>query len=936
MGIETFAVIDRAESGPSARSRACLRSTASGVVIALAAGVAGTTLLAPAATAADYPVANSTEMQSAVTAAGTDAGFVTFSLLNDIVVDNVLLTPALTPQVLTIDTTGGYTLTLNGAGTVWNAGSYTDFAIDGATDGGLTLSSGARLKIDDNPNNSQPYGFLDLRTGNLKVTGAGTSLTSNYLSVGRGGNGTVEITDGAHVISGSATLGEDPGSTTATSISVLVDGPGTLWEADYFAAGVSGGNADLTLSGGAMIDSNNAAIGRNGSASMLVTGAGTSFVVAGDLHVGERSFWLSDPGLGDGALTISDGGLVSASSVRLGWTGTNTPDAGVTGALVVDTGGTLETGELAPGLGTGTATFNNGTLRATGNDVSLIHGFAYGDLVLEGSGMFLDSNGFDVVAESAMSGAGALTKEGAGKLTLTGHNTYGGVTHVTSGTLAAGDENVFSANSAHRVAMGTLLDLQGFDQTVASLDNAGTVRLGGAPGTVLTVTGNYAGSAGVILVNTALGDDNSVTDRVVIGGNTSGTGSIKVTNIGGTGAQTNQGIRIIDVADGSTSAAAFTLIGDYSFEGEQAVVGGAYAYRLYQNSPAGPDDGDWYLRSTLIPTGPDPLYQAGVPLYETYPQLLAAFNRLGTLQQRVGNRSWSGNDGTVGVIDLGRRQVEAGGAWARIEGAYAHDGLDTTSGGTTYDSSLWRLQAGMDGLVQHSDEDALVAGAYVDYGVISADVASVFGSGSISTTGFGVGGTLTWYDADGLYVDGVAQLRWFDSSLHSTTADLDLVDGNGGLGLALSVEAGRQVALDGNWSITPQAQLIYSAVGFDDFTDAFGAALRLNDGGGLTGRLGVTLDYDDSSEGDNGLERTHWYGIANLYYELDNSTEIEVSGTALKAGADQLSGELGVGGSYDWDDDKYSLYGEASVRTRLDDLGASYGLNGNLGMRIRW
>ena len=105
----------------------------------------------------------------------------------------------------------------------------------------------------------------------------------------------------------------------------------------------------------------------------------------------------------------------------------------------------------------------------------------------------------------------------------------------------------------------------------------------------------------------------------------------------------------------------------------------------------------------------------------------------------------------------------------------------------------------------------------------------------------------------------------------------------------------------------------------------------------MTGRLGLSADYESEWQDKAGqTSRSHVYGIANLYYELDNSTEIEVSGTALKAGADQLSGELGVGGSYDWDDDKYSLYGEASVRTRLDDLGASYGLNGNLGMRIRW
>ena len=281
-------------------------------------------------------------------------------------------------------------------------------------------------------------------------------------------------------------------------------------------------------------------------------------------------------------------------------------------------------------------------------------------------------------------------------------------------------------------------------------------------------------------------------------GFTTGTGSIRVTNVGGTGAQRVEGIRIIDVA--GTSSASFALLGDYVFEGDQAVVGGAYAYRLYQGSTSSPNDGDWYLRSTLLPDGPDPLYQAGVPLYESYPQVLAMLNQLGTLQQRVGNRSWGGSDSTAGIIDLGDRQVEAGGMWARIEGTYAHEELDTTSGGTDYDASLWRLQAGLDGVVQQGERGALIGGAYLSYGTVGADVSSLFGNGDITTSGFGIGGTLTWYDASGFYLDGVAQLQWFDSTLRSSTAGLDLVAGNDGFGYALSLEAGSQINLGDGWS----------------------------------------------------------------------------------------------------------------------------------------
>ena len=44
-----------------------------------------------------------------------------------------------------------------------------------------------------------------------------------------------------------------------------------------------------------------------------------------------------------------------------------------------------------------------------------------------------------------------------------------------------------------------------------------------------------------------------------------------------------------------------------------------------------------------------------------------------------------------------------------------------------------------------------------------------YGDGSIDTTGYGLGGTLTWYGNDGFYVDAQAKVTWFDSDLPSDT-----------------------------------------------------------------------------------------------------------------------------------------------------------------------
>lgn len=107
------------------------------------------------------------------------------------------------------------------------------------------------------------------------------------------------------------------------------------------------------------------------------------------------------------------------------------------------------------------------------------------------------------------------------------------------------------------------LDLSGYNQTVASLSNAGLVTLGGKPGTVLAASGDYTGSNGVIALNTVLGSNSSLTDQMKVGGNTQGATMLKVTNIGGLGAPTVNGIKVIDVAGASNGT--FGLAGDYVF-----------------------------------------------------------------------------------------------------------------------------------------------------------------------------------------------------------------------------------------------------------------------------------------------------------------------------------------------------------------------------------
>ena len=260
-----------------------------------------------------------------------------------------------------------------------------------------------------------------------------------------------------------------------------------------------------------------------------------------------------------------------------------------------------------------------------------------------------------------------------------------------------------------------------------------------------------------------------------------------------------------------------------------------------------------------------------------------------------------------------------------------------STSGTEYDADLWQLQAGIDGVLHENDDgDRLIGGITANYGQASTDIFSAVGDGDIDTKAYGIGATATWYQQNGFYIDAQAQATWFDSDLASDTLGA-LADGNDGFGYALSVETGKRIAVKENWTVTPQAQLVYADVDIDDFTGPSGEAVSLSDGDSLLGRLGLAIDREASWNGDGGrLSRSHVYGIGNLRYEFYHGTVMTVSGTDLFNENDGLWGELGLGGSLNWHDDKYSIYGEGSVMTSLADFGDSYALKGTAGFRVKW
>ncbi|WP_374901172.1 autotransporter outer membrane beta-barrel domain-containing protein [Brucella endophytica] len=699
---------------------------------------------------------------------------------------------------------------------------------------------------------------------------------------------------------------------------------------------------------------------KSGKGALILTNANSGYT--GPITIGDGTLRIDGTGTaGTGRITNNAAlvfnttgsqivGNVIDGAGKLERTGAGTTiltnnNAGFSGGTTIDRGGTLEIGNggNAGGLGTSKVGLGGGTLAFNRND--------------------------EFTFANDISGNGTVEQVGTGTTILDGANAYTGATNVKKGRLAAAKDNAFSPNSDYTVDKGAALDMRGHIQTLASLVNAGDVWIGdnatSTAGTTLTVTGNYTAQDGTIHLNTVLGKDDSPTDLLHVKGDTAGTGFLQVKNAGGTGAQTTaNGIKVVDV-DGASNGV-FTLKGDFTTtQGDPAVVAGAYAYRLIKGpkgstgSADASADGDWYLRSELKnpgpppcegpncnppppPPPPPPLYQPGVPVYEAYAQVLQELNEVGTLRQRVGSRYRSGAGQASG--GEGQGAAAPGGdistdtyVWGRIEGAHGRFEPSYSSSATRYNTNTYGMEAGIDGKLYETAGGSLIGGLTMHYGYAKANMGSVHGQGGVDANGYGFGGTLTWYGDDGVYADAVAQTTFYTSDLTSDTARRTLASEIDGFGYALSLEAGKRVAITPEWSVTPQAQLTWSAVRFDGFWDSFNAHVTHDETQSLKGRLGLAADYSQAWRDSQGrLTQADLYAIANLSHEFGRATKIKVSDVLFATQNDRYWGGIGGGGTYSWADGKYALYGEVTIDTSLEHFADSYRLNGNIGLKVKW
>ncbi|WP_041175735.1 MULTISPECIES: autotransporter outer membrane beta-barrel domain-containing protein [Yersinia pseudotuberculosis complex] len=514
---------------------------------------------------------------------------------------------------------------------------------------------------------------------------------------------------------------------------------------------------------------------------------------------------------------------------------------------------------------------------------------------------------------NTISGTGTLVKRGSGTVKIEGDTVSAGLTTIEEGLLQLGSSAVtqtlsleeslqeralrvsFASNMANltsNVLITANGSLGGYGQVTGNVENHGNLIMpnaltGGDFGT-FTIDGNYTGDEGMITFNTILAGDTSVTDRLVITGDTAGQSYVTVNNIGGVGARTFEGIKIIDV--GGDSAGQFTLNG--------RAVGGAYEYFLYQGGASTPDDGDWYLRTQADDRRPEPA---------SYTANLAAANNMfvTSLSDRMGETLYT---------DVFTGEQKTTSLWLRNEGS--HNRSRDDSGELHTQDNRYVMQLGGD-VAQWSRnaQDLWRVGVMAGYANSSsstvAKVAGYRSTGSVDGYSVGIYGSWLADNADdtGAYVDSWVQYSWFDNNVSGQDLAAEKYDSKG---FTASVEGGYAFkvgeSVNQSYFIQPKAQMVWMGVKADDHTETNGTVISGDGNGNIQTRLGAKAFINPSDKAKASgpafkpfVEANWIHNTKDFGTTLDGVT-VKQAGTAniaeLKLGVDgQINNQLNLWGN---------------------------------------
>lgn len=461
------------------------------------------------------------------------------------------------------------------------------------------------------------------------------------------------------------------------------------------------------------------------------------------------------------------------------------------------------------------------------------------------------------------------------------------------------------------------------------------ILLGAGQFNQLTVNGDYVGEGGTLYFNTVMAGDDAPTSKLHVTGSTSGTTHVVVNNINGAGAQTTNGIELMQV-DGVSNG---TLL----LQGR--AVGGMYEYFLRKGSPAAATDGDWYLTSAysgdpcdinpalpqcraVDPINPvDPVTPVNpvnpvdpIPVLRPEPGAYLA-NQAAAVQMfqlRRHDRGEPGFDrdrpGTW--VRVGRDQVQADIA-GQVD---ARTHINTVQVG----SDLWRWGQSGRGVVGlmlgsgNASTDAVSSlSGYRTHGKVKGKAAGVY-----------LGWVQDAQDSRGLYVDGWVQAARFDNDVQGEGLGKQSYDSRT---RSASLEAGYAWALRSTSASTlylqPQMQVGWTDYDGDSLVESNGTTVQDDRAGGFNSRVGVRL-FGQATPGGNRVQPF----VAANWLRGERGESMRFNGERLDAKLPQNRYELQTGAQLQLGQ-RWTAWGD--LRVQRGD-GGYRDQGAQLGLRAAW
>ncbi|MCD8141584.1 MAG: autotransporter-associated beta strand repeat-containing protein [Planctomycetaceae bacterium] len=653
----------------------------------------------------------------------------------------------------------------------------------------LTVANGATFDLTDT---SQAVGFLNAQTGSVLDLGQGALVVDSSKAPGGRRDNTIDGT-----VQGSGVINLLDADLTVTGDNAGYQGD---VNASYLPLAATGSTITLENVHG-LGDSGTITFGRSDD----------SLVFAGAAQTGTFSKQVQ----GDGTVSLEDGTDITLSG----------DNSDYSGNFTVDVGATMRAG-AAENLGTAGVQVG-GTLHlssAAGDNWQLDNAVTgTGDFVKDGDGVLNIGSSMDQFDGTTRVAAGTLV---VGDDTDTGAVLASPVVEVDAGGSLSGTGTVGEVHN--RGVIASLNSVAGYETAAPSnlhtgrLVNEGRIRLAGtAVGNTLTVSGGMESQNGILEINTVLGDDSSLTDKLILdGGVTTGTTGVVVHNRGGAGAQTDVGIMIVEARnDATTTNDSFALSSSArNFRiGAGTIAAGAYDYSLLRGGNGGAEN-SWYLVSEE-----NARPEAGNYLVNRDAAESLVFHTM--YDRMLGYQEYA--DPATGERRLDR-------AWAHVQ--YARSTQNSVLPGMNGVTRTFVAQTGLDLWRAESGLGVFSAGAMIGFGTASGKIHADFTPlpAKANLNGYVAGGYATWFmdrqRADGLYVDAWVQHAWFRN--RTSGAGLPGEHFNSRLWSG-SLEAGYAFPLyrtaTAAWSVVPTFQVTYNGYTAKDFVEATGTAISFTD-----------------------------------------------------------------------------------------------------------